>query len=366
MRNPTANVLDCFLDVTVYVSQGCGGKKTNMLGIDVSKDSLSCCLRDTTTRQILWDLTVANTQEGVHTLLSKTPASSDWVLEPTGRYSQSVARQAKEAGKRVLLAPPRKAKSFLNSLQSRAKTDKLDGRGLAQFALSVPLVEYPLKEKDVDQIEQLLSARKGISRCITKLHQQQGELPEAEAYLKASIADLKIRLKELDKQIANFAKDSATLQSAKALQEVPGIGPVTSVAVAARLSSKSFSHPDQFVAYVGLDVGVSESGKRKGQRGLTHQGDAELRRLLYLAAQSNQRCKESPFKEQYVRERAKGLSSTAALCAVARKIAKLCWSLHKNGTTYDPARVGVQQKREKKVKERPIPITPSPISVATP
>jgi transposase len=88
-----------------------------------------------------------------------------------------------------------------------------------------------------------------------------------------------------------------------------------------------------------LDVGVRQSGKKNGQTGLTKQGDGELRRLLYLAAQSNLRSRNSPFKAQYEKERAKGLSSTAALCAVARKLARLAWSLHRHRTPYDPQRV---------------------------
>ena len=83
-------------------------------------------------------------------------------------------------------------------------------------------------------------------------------------------------------------------------------------------------------------------------RRLTKQGDGELRRLLYLAAQANLRSRNSPFKAQYERERAKGLSSTAALaalCAVARKLARLAWSLHKHGSTYDPNRVHQQNQR---------------------
>jgi hypothetical protein len=65
---------------------------------------------------------------------------------------------------------------------------------------------------------------------------------------------------------------------------------------------------------------------------------------LYLAAQSNLRSKDSPFSAQYEKERAKGLSSTAALCAVARKLARLAWSLHKHGTSYDPSRVYQQNQ----------------------
>lgn len=98
-------------------------------------------------------------------------------------------------------------------------------------------------------------------------------------------------------------------------------------------------------------VAIRQSGKKNGQRGLTKQGDAELRRLLYLAAQANLRTKDSPFKAHYERERAKGLSSTAALCAVARKLARLCWSLAKHGTTYDANRVYQQNPR----RETPTP-----------
>jgi transposase len=95
------------------------------------------------------------------------------------------------------------------------------------------------------------------------------------------------------------------------------------------------AHPDAFVAYIGLEVATHQSGKR----GLSRQGDAALRRLLYLCAQASLRAKDSPFKRQYDRERAKGVSRTAALCAVARKLAKLCWSLHAHDSVYDPNRV---------------------------
>jgi transposase len=129
------------------------------------------------------------------------------------------------------------------------------------------------------------------------------------------------------------------LQAVQQLQKVPGIGPVIAATLVSRLSARSFSHSDQFVAYCGLDVRVRQSGKKSGQLGLSKQGEAELRRLLYLAAQASLRAKDSPFKAQYERERAKGLSSTAALCAVARKIARLSWSLVTHGSSYDPDRV---------------------------
>ena len=90
---------------------------------------------------------------------------------------------------------------------------------------------------------------------------------------------------------------------------------------------------------------MRQSGKRKGHQGLTKHGDAELRRLFYLCAKASLRAKDSPFVAQYQREQKKGLSKTAALCAVARKIARLCWSLAQHGTDYDPDRIYQQSNK---------------------
>lgn len=310
-----------------------------MLGIDVSKAQLSTTLLDGPDGQQRWSLVVPNTPAGVQTLLERTPPESPWVVEPTGVYSGAVARQAHGAGRTVLMAPPRQAKAFLSALRPRAKTDRLDSEGLARYARAVPLRPYPLKAEAMADLDQLLAARKGISQSLARLRQQRATLPAAATALDGAVRDLAGRLAALDRQIA--AHRQAALPAAQALETVPGIGPVTATAVASCLQSKAFVHPDHFVAYIGLDVRVRDSGARRGRRALSKQGDAELRRLLFLCAQANLRSRDpaNPFKGQYARERAKGLSATAALNAVARKLARTCWSLHRYGSTYDPQRV---------------------------
>ena len=314
-----------------------------MLGIDVSKATLSCTLLDATTRQQLWHKEVHNTAAGWKQLLRHTPPTSPWVLEPTGRYSQDVARAGREAGRDVRLAQPKKAQLFLKSVQSRAKTDKLDSCGLALYGLSCDLAPYPLKSDMQDELDQLLLARKGLSQSLCELQARHRELPRAAAALAPAILALQEQLKNVDRQIAGLTK-APELQAVKELQKVPGIGPVVAATMVSRLTARSFSHADQFVAYCGLDVRVRQSGKKHGQLGLSKQGEAELRRLLYLAAQASLRAKDSPFKAQYERERAKGLSSTAALCAVARKMARLSWSLVTHGSSYVPERVYEQPR----------------------
>jgi transposase len=274
-----------------------------MLGIDVSKAILHCALVDGAAPPC-WEATVPNTVEGIQRVLGEMPPTTPWVVEPTGEYSSLLVDQAQAAGRTVLQAPPKAAKAFLGVLSPRAKTDRLDAVGLARYAQAVPLRPFPATSRDSEPLRQLLAARRGLSQSIMRLRQQQQSLPLAEVGTR--------------------------------LQAVPGIGLITATAVAVCLARRSFQRAEQFVAYIGLDLRVCDSGTRR----LSKQGDAELRRLLYLAAQAGRRCRAPhPFSVQYEREVAKGLSSTAALCAVARKLARTCFSLAKHGTTYAPARV---------------------------
>ncbi len=302
---------------------------TGMLGIDVSKASLTCALLDRETERFRWQREYANSEAGVRQLLAKTPAEVPWVLEPTGRYSLTVAKQAKAAGRQVLMAPPRKAKRYLASLQDRAKTDRLDAPGLAWFAVTrpknQPLPPYPLYSEAVERVQQLLSARRGVVDALMSLRQQRTELPHAVAALEPAITALTAQVAALDQEIATAvaALEAPAQEARERLQAVVGIGPVTATAIVARMQGRKFGRADPFVAFIGLDVGVVQSGKRKGERGLTKQGDAELRKLLYMCASAAIRSDHGPFKARYQRELARGRKPTAALCIIARKLARI-------------------------------------------
>ena len=314
-----------------------------MLGIDVAKDTLAAAYCDPASRTIQWEIEVPNSAAGIARLLARTPATAALVVEPTGRYRLLLAQTAVAAGRTVLLAQPRRAKAFQSALHPRAKTDRLDRRGLAPYGSSADLPPYPLKREVMDQLDQLCAARRGLPQALLQLRQQQQRLPFAAAARAPAIASLTAERRRLDRQLAQHTAAAAGLLPViAALDAIPGVGPVTAAALASALRSHSFATPDAFVAYAGLDVRVRESGRHRGRSKVSKQGDAELRRLVYLCAQANLRSKDSPFKAQYQRERAKGLTTTAALVAVARKLAKVAWSLVRQGTAFDPERVQQQ------------------------
>jgi transposase len=314
-----------------------------MLGVDVSKATLYGTRRDPATEQIDWQGEVPNTAAGIRQLLRRVPSGSV-VVEPTGRYGEGLIRAIRATGREALLATPRKARDFLRSVQPRAKTDRVDSAGRALYGLRERLRPYPLPSPAVEQVKQLLAARRGLSRSLTSLKLQRAALPLAAEALTPAIDALAEQLAAVDRRLADATEAAPELASVvAALATIPGIGPVTGAALAACLVDKRFTHPDQFVAYVGLDVRAHQSGRRTGRARLSKQGDAELRRLLYLAASASTRAKhDRTFAHRYARERAKGLATTAALNAVARKLAKVAWSVAAHGTLYDPTRVDTQ------------------------
>ncbi len=95
-----------------------------------------------------------------------------------------------------------------------------------------------------------------------------------------------------------------------------------------------FANVDAFIAFLGLDVRVRQSGRWQGRRKLTKKGDAEIRRLLFNAAMQGRR--NALWEPYYLRLRDRGLSSTAAFVALSRKLARVCFALLQNNTEFNP------------------------------
>ena len=158
---------------------------SKVLGIDVSKDKLDCSLVDADGERRIWFLAVTNDRAGVARLPAKADPSVPLVAEPTGPYTVLLAKQATAANRTVLMAPPRKAKDFKRSLQSRAKTDDIDSFGLALFGASRRLPAHPIKSDAVEELDSLLSYRKMLSGNTSRAKAQARSLPRVSARIKA-------------------------------------------------------------------------------------------------------------------------------------------------------------------------------------
>ncbi len=308
-----------------------------MIGIDVAKDVLTACRWDPGAEELAWERSYANSKLGVQALLAEAPAELAWVLEPTGRYGELAVALGQEAGRCVLLAPPAAARHFLKSENPRAKTDKVDARGLARYGNQAKLREYRLKEAPLQVLWGLLQLRCQLAHSLAGLRQQLQALPEAVPYAQEMLQDFRRHLEELTAEIERAGRE---LELFVRLRVVPGIGPLSAAALTVRLLTCEFPKRDSLVAYAGLDLRVHDSGTRRGKRGLTKRGDAQLRWLLYLAARATLRDKGgAAFQAYYARKVEEGWPKTGVICMLARKLARLALAMARSGQPYDPERV---------------------------
>lgn len=178
-------------------------------------------------------------------------------------------------------------------------------------------------------IRQCLLATESIgSAALKRAHQK------ALHSLQALIAEIDVQLH------AAVRKDAALEQKCAMLRTITGIGLLNGLALTHRFDRTPFANSDAVVAAYGLDPRPKDSGSKVGRRRLTKQGNAEDRRLIYLAAQSA--AKTKTFKPLYVALRAKGFATTEAIVIIARKLLRIAFAVWTSKQPFNPDKLEFQ------------------------
>ena len=136
----------------------------------------------------------------------------------------------------------------------------------------------------------------------------------------------------IEKRILAAVTEAGVLHQVRRCQAVEGIGFLTAVALTMAFQRGEFESADAYIAFLGMDLRVSDSGQMNGRRSLSKKGDSEIRRLLHNAASAGIRSEAwKPLYEGYL---ARGLKTTQVLVIIARKLARIAFSLMKNQSEY--------------------------------
>jgi transposase len=129
---------------------------------------------------------------------------------------------------------------------------------------------------------------------------------------------------------------SASSETFRLLQTIPGIGPYVSASIIGEIQDiRYFKSAKAVTAFAGLDPRIRQSGKALNSTGrLTKRGSSYLRRSLFIAA-SVARQHDSQFKNLYDKKWAEGKSYTVATCVVARKLLLVVRSVWLSGKKYE-------------------------------
>lgn len=145
------------------------------------------------------------------------------------------------------------------------------------------------------------------------------------------------KIDTLDIQIKKQANED---EVCKRLQEIEGIGPITSLAIIALVGDgKGFKNGRHFAAYLGLVPKQHSSGARERLLGISKRGDTYLRSLLIhggRAVAMNCSKKLDPRSAWVNRIKLQGGMNKAAV-AVANKNARIAMSMILSGKKYQKA-----------------------------
>lgn len=303
----------------------------HLVGVDVSKAELIIC--EGQDRPLH---TLDNHRRALKAWLKALPQPTCLAVEATNTYHVLLVEEACRVGHSVYVIDGYRLSRYRESIGGRAKTDSSDARLLQRYLERerTALRPWSPPPKGYVIVQRLLHRRAVLIQSKTALEQSFKDLPELKRSAKALMRQLARLDALIQKRLLQALKDHGWLAESERLKAIKGIGPLTAAALVMAFKRGDFEHSDAFIAFLGLDVRVRDSGTCRGKRKLTKKGDPELRRLLYLAAM--QACRTPHFKPFYQRHLARGLTKIQALVALARKLARIAFALLKNQTTYQP------------------------------
>ena len=282
------------------------------------------------------------------------------------------ARQFQKLGHTVRLMPPQYVKPYVKT----NKNDAADAEAICE-AVTRPTMRFvSVKTEEQQELQALHRIRERVVRARTALANEiRGILGELGIVLKPGrkflvsnlgsiieehretlsssalriFEELNVELRELstrvDRYDAQLERIGKTHPVCQRLQEIPGVGPVTSSAIIAAISDPSaFKNGRSFAAYLGLVPRQSSSGGKERLLGISKRGDGYLRKLLVHGARSalqkiNRReDKQATWAKAVLARR--GVNRTTV--AMANKNARIVWALLSSGERYKagPATLG--------------------------
>jgi transposase len=276
------------------------------------------------------------------------------------------ARELRAFGHEVRLMPAQYVKAYVK----RQKNDAADAAAICE-AVSRPSMRFvPVKTAEQQAALMLHRSRDLLVRqrtmLINSLRAHLAEFGVIEARGPSKIAPLMTLIESGDARVPDLARRAllpliAQLRAtetqidaigaeimtwhqandtSRRLATIPGIGPVIASAIAASVPDPSaFATGRQFAAWLGLVPRQTSTGGKPRLGRISKQGDANLRRLLIIGAQSVLRWVRPGKSNAWILALIARRPRKVAAVALANKMARIAWALMARGERYCPPRI---------------------------
>ena len=263
---------------------------------------------------------------------------------------------------------------YVCAYRRRNKTDRADCMAMLEADRNPEILSVPVKEVDAQAIQGLHRARSAwMGSRTARINTLRGLLrefgvilplgakvavkqmaaaiddPAVPDLLKITLLELLAEVHDLDDKIARVERQLAVVArqtpAVRLLQQIPGIGLLTSTALYASAGDpKHFQSGRHLASWLGLTPKEHSSGSKRHLGGISKRGDKYVRTLLIhgartvlLSARRNENAGRplSPLQRWALGVQARSNHNKAA-CAVANKLARIAWASWANGTCFDP------------------------------
>ncbi len=274
-------------------------------------------------------------------------------------------RVAQAVGHQVRLIPPQYVKPYVK----RHKSDAIDAAAIAEAAtrpgMSFVAVKteaqqsrsarYRTRDLFVRQRTQLINAMrghllefgialpKGQNSVLLFLRDARNAIEEdvpplmkpiAETYLR-QILFLTEQIEDYEKALRKEARENTEMRR---MQSMPGIGPITALAVEAfSPPMEDFKRGRDFAAWLGLAPRQNSTGGKRKYGRITKMGQRDIRRLLIIGAISQiAASKRAPDRaDPWLLDMLKRKPQLVVGVALANRMARRLWAMLRSGRDYE-------------------------------
>lgn len=275
-----------------------------------------------------------NSKPDIKRWLKQQPLNTAIAVEATNVYHLDLVELAHGAGLEVYVIDGFQLSNYRKSVGGRVKTDPSDARLLSRFLRNEgeDLRPWSPPPAVYGKVQSLLRRRAALVTARTAMTQSWAN----ESLLKSAFEVFVKSIDRLDlliqKKLKDVLREAGLQEQVARCQAVEGIGFLTAAALVMAFVRGEFKNSDSFIAFLGMDLRVNDSGQTNGRRRLTKRGCSEIRRLLHNAAMSASR--SAAWKDLYEQHRNSGKATTQALVILARKLARVAFALMKNQGEY--------------------------------
>ena len=273
------------------------------------------------------------------------------------------AREIGKLGHQVRLIAPQYVKPFVK----RQKNDAADAEAICEAAQRPTMRFVAVKSEEqqasaavfrardllVRQRTQIINALRGqlaeygwivaqgpshVARLVAVVDDPTSGLPQAARAVFAIMVEtfkaLDERIRQLDAEIARRAKED---EAARRLMSIPGIGPITAIALRALAPDPAtFTKGRDFAAWVGLTPLQKSTGGKQRLGATSKMGERTLRRLLIIGASTvvMHAARKGAPKGSWLARMIACKPRMLVVVALANKMARIVWALMATGESY--------------------------------